>query len=181
MSATVLSASELPSTLPTTELRRYLKAAGVSSGALKQADGVQALVDLAKRKRVSLVPLKRQDTSDSVRQKAAREMTTMGDDERLQYEQAFDAAMANAVVAGAAHAGDALDATHARRFLGRCRLPPDRLARVWEAVNPDDAPSISRSAFTQARPAPVATLRSFTSSSRTARPSDAPRSKRRRC
>ena len=102
--ASVTEASELPSTLPTNELKRYLKAAGVASGALKQADSVQALIQLAARKRVSLVPLKRQGTSVQVREAASRETSAMGDDERLQYEQAFDAAMANAVVAARTHA-----------------------------------------------------------------------------
>ena len=146
---------ELPTTLPATELKRYLKAAGVASGALKQADGIVALVELARQKRVSLVPLKRQSTSEAVLRARDREAAAMGDEERLQYEQAFDAAVEKAVAAGASQADDTLDATHARRFLGRCRLPPGRLARVWEAINPDDTPSISRAAFAQACSKPI--------------------------
>ena len=107
---------ELPTTLPTTELKRFLKAAGVASGALKQADGIVALVELAKQKRVSLVPLRRQSTSEAVLRARDREAAAMGDEERFQYEQAFDAAVEKAVAAGAGPANGTLDATHARRF-----------------------------------------------------------------
>ena len=151
---------ELPTSLPAAELKRHLKAAGVSSSALKQSDGIVALVELAKQKRVSLAPLKRQSTSEAVLRARDRETAAMGDEERSQYEQAFDAAVEKAVAAGAGRADGTLDASHARRFLGRCRLPPGRLARVWEAINPDDTPSISRSSFAQARAKPptLATL-----------------------
>lgn len=160
MASPTIEEAELPATLPAAELKRYLKAAGVASGALKQSEGIVALVELAKQKRISLVPLKRQSTSEAVLRARDRETEAMSDEERLQYEQAFDTAVEKAVAAGAGRADGTLDATHARRFLGRCRLPPGRLARVWEAINPDDTPSISRSSFAQARfkPPTLATL-----------------------
>ena len=70
---------ELPTSLPAAELKRHLKAAGVSSSALKQSDGIVALVELAKQKRVSLATLKRQSTSEAVLRARDRETAAMGD------------------------------------------------------------------------------------------------------
>ena len=134
-------------TLPATELKRYLKQAGVNTGALKQAEGLSALVALAQQNKVELTPLKRQKTSVATLAAADREMSTMTGDERVQYEQAYSTALAGALAVGASHEGDLLDATHARRFLARCRLPPERLARVWDTASPDDSPSVDRHTF----------------------------------
>ena len=143
--------AEISKTLPATELKRYLKQAGVNTGALKQAEGLSALVALAQKNKVELAPLKRQKSSVAALAATAREMSSMTADERAQYEQAYNTALAGALAVGASHEGNLLDATHARRFLARCRLPPERLARVWETVNPDDGPSVDRDTFCKAR------------------------------
>lgn len=148
--------AEISKTLPATELKRYLKQAGVNTGALKQAEGLSALVALAQKNKVELAPLKRQKTSVAALAAAAREMSAMTADERAQYEQAYDTALAGALAVGASHQGNLLDAMHARRFLARCRLPPERLARVWETVNPEDEPSVNRETFCKARRPPLA-------------------------
>ena len=93
-----------------------------------------ALVELAKQKRVSLAPLKRQSTSEAVLRARDRETAAMGDEERSQYEQAFDAAVEKAVAAGAGRADGTLDATHARRFTGKEGSAPPVTEDQWPAL-----------------------------------------------
>ena len=47
----------LPISLPANELKRYLRAAGIAASELKQAEGMSALVTLAREQNVQLEPM----------------------------------------------------------------------------------------------------------------------------